>query len=159
MTESQTIPGTVCAVFGHRFAIESQNGRHLADLGPKGAEGIPVAVGDRVSITGERKPSEIKVSTLTLHDGTIRTIAWPRKPHEDSDRTPANPAAVLAAVEAHGYVPEGEVRRKPKHFEIACSKDGSHYQIHVALDGRVRHAKVIVGAEPRTSSPLATAAS
>ena len=46
MNDMQEASGTIWAVFGHRFAIEGKEGRFLADLGPKGAEGIELKVGD-----------------------------------------------------------------------------------------------------------------
>lgn len=142
MNDKQTITGTVWAVFGHRFAIEGKDGRVLADLGPKGAEDIAIAPGDTVTITGECKPSEIKVMSITLKDGTPREIAWPKKPHDEkADQAPADPATALAAAEAQGYAVEGEPKRKPKHFEVVGSKDGVRHEIHVELDGKVRKTK------------------
>lgn len=142
MNNMQTITGTVWAVFGHRFAVEAKDGRVLADLGPKGAEGIAVAAGDTVTITGERKPSEIKVTSISLKDGIDREISWPKKAHEEmAEGDLAGAAAALAAVKAQGYVVEGEPKRKPKHFEVVGSKDGVRHEIHVELDGKVRKAK------------------
>lgn len=142
MNDMQTITGTVWAVFGHRFAIDGKEGRILADLGPKGAEVIAIAHGDTVTITGEPKSSEIKVTLITLKDGTVCEIAWPRKLHtEKANQTPADPAAVLAAVKAEGYAVEGEPQRKPKHFEIVGAKDGIRHEIHVELYGKIRTAK------------------
>lgn len=144
MTDMQTTTGTVWAVFGHRLAIEAEGGRVLADLGPKGIEGIAIAPGDTVTITGERKPSEIKVASITLGDGTVREIAWPKKPHEEkADLAPADPATALAAAEAQGYAVEGEPKRRHKHFEVVGSKDGVRHEIHVEFDGKVRRAKPI----------------
>ena len=142
MNDMQEASGTIWAVFGHRFAIEGKEGRFLADLGPKGAEGIELKVGDAVSLKGERKPSEIKVRSLTLKDGSVRTIVWPTKPHEGKDtREPADPSAAIAAVRGQGYTVEGEPKRKPKHFEIVGSKEGARHEIHVELDGKIRKTK------------------
>ena len=142
MNDTQTITGTVWAVFGHRLAIEAQDGRVLADLGPKGAEGIATAPGDTVTVTGERKLSETKAMSITLKDGIVRDIAWPKKPHEEkADQAPADPAVALAAVKANGYAVEGEAARKPKHFEIVGARDGVRHEIHVELDGKIRKAK------------------
>lgn len=146
MNDMQTVTGTVWAVFGHRFALEGKDGRVLADLGPKGAEGIAIAEGDRITIQGARKPSEIKVLSITLADGTTRDILWPKKPQgadgggADGKHGPADPAAALAAVKAEGYAVEGEPKRKPKHFEVVGAKDGVRHEIHVELDGKIRKA-------------------
>ena len=142
MSKTQTITGTVWAVFGHRLAVEGRDGRVLADLGPRGGEGLTMAVGDEISFTGARKPSEIKVTSITLKDGAVREIAWPTKEHDDkADREKADPAAALAAVRAEGYAIEGEPERKPRHFEIVGSKDGVRHEIHVELDGTIRKSK------------------
>ncbi|GJD35061.1 hypothetical protein [Methylobacterium aerolatum] len=141
MTDTHHVRGTVWAVFGHRLAIEGADGRTLADLGPKGAEGVSLAVGDRVSVEGEHKPTEIKVTSITVGDGAARAIAWP-KPHEHGD---ADPAAALATVKAEGYAIEGEPTRRPKHFEIMGSKDGSTHELHVTLDGTIRKVKPAKG--------------
>jgi hypothetical protein len=150
MNDMQTVTGTVWAVFGHRFALEGKDGPVLADLGPKGAEGIAIAQGDRITIQGACKPSEIKVFSVTLADGTTRDIPWPKKPREadgkgdgkgaDGRHGPADPAAALAAVAAEGYAVEGEPKRKPKHFEIVGAKDGVRHEIHVEFDGKIRKA-------------------
>lgn len=138
-TELRDAVGTVWAVFGHRFAIEGQDGRLLADLGPEGAEGIALKAGDAVAIRGEAKPSEIKVTSITLADGTVRNLDRTKR-HRD-DHADADPAAAIAAVTAAGYTDLSEPRRKPKHFEIAGSKEGSRFDVRVELDGTIRKAK------------------
>lgn len=139
MNETQKASGTVWAVFGHRLAIEGEDGRFLADLGPKGFESITIAAGDTVSIEGERKVSEIKLSSITLNSGTVHEIAWPKKPHDDkAGHQVADPAAALATVKAQGYAVEGDLKRKPKHFEMIGSKDEVRYELHVEFDGTIR---------------------
>ncbi|MCJ2038302.1 hypothetical protein MKK70_26215 [Methylobacterium sp. E-041] len=129
--------GTVWAIFGHRFAIEGADGRHLADLGPKGAEGIALRVGDAVTVEGERKPSEIKVARLTAADGTVHAVTWPAK----AAGSDADPAAAIAAAEAAGYRVTGEPERRPKHFDVPAEKDGQAVRLHVDHDGTVRKPK------------------
>ena len=147
-TELHDAAGTIWAVFGHRFALDGAGGRILADLGPKGAAGITLAVGDRVSLRGTRKPSEIKVASLTLADGSTRTIDWPEKdgakkdgtkPHKP-DHPTADPAVAIRAVAAAGYAIAGAPERKPKHFELLGAKDGARHTLHVALDGTIKKA-------------------
>lgn len=137
-TDSHEAAGTVWAVFGHRFALDGAGGRILADLGPKGAADITLAVGDRVALRGTKKPSAIKVTRLTLADGSTRTIDWPEK--EKHAHPPADPARAIRAAEAAGYTVAGAPERKPKHFELRADKDGVRHTIHVALDGTIRKA-------------------
>ena len=147
--------GTVWAVFGHRFAIEGADGRHLADLGPKGAEGVAPRVGDAVTVEGEKKPSEIKVARLTTADGTVHAVTWPDK-HAGSE---GDPAAAITAAEAAGYRVTGEPERKPKHVEVPAEKDGRAVRLHVARDGTVRAPKPKTEAktEAKTDSNSASA--
>lgn len=139
MNDTQEVSGTVWAVFGHRLAIEGSAGRFLADLGPKGAAGLTVAVGDAVSLRGERKPTEIKVTSITLNQDAARAITWPAKPDQDE----ADPSAAIAAAKDEGYAVEGEPKRKPKHFEIVGTKDGARHELHVAFDGTIRKVKPV----------------
>ncbi|KNY21132.1 hypothetical protein [Methylobacterium sp. ARG-1] len=140
-TDSHEAAGTVWAVFGHRFALDGAAGRILADLGPKGSADITLTVGDRVSLRGTRKPSEIKVTRLTLADGSTRTIDWPQK--EKHDHPPADPALAIRAAEAAGYAVAGVPERKPKHFALRGAKDGAEHELHITLDGDIRKAKVL----------------
>jgi len=153
-TDLHDAAGTVWAVFGHRFALDGAGGRILADLGPKGAAGITLAVGDRVSVQGTWKPSEIKVARLTLADGSTRTIDWPEKdaskkdgPKKDGpDHQPADPALAVRAAEAAGYTVAGVPARKPKHFELRGAKDDAEHELHIALDGQIRKTKRLAAA-------------
>ena len=69
-----TVAGHVTDLFGHRFALATGSGKILADIGPKGLEELTLAVGDKVTLTGEQKPSEIKVHTVSF-GGRVRHIA------------------------------------------------------------------------------------
>jgi len=139
MNDMQEVSGTVWAVFGHRLAIEGTGGRFLADLGPKDAKGIAVAVGDAVLLKGERKPTEIKVTSIALNGTAAREITWPMKPEHGE----AGPSVAIAAARAEGYVVEGEPKRKPRHFEIVGAKDGAHHELHIEFDGTIRKVKPI----------------
>ncbi|NEU13268.1 nucleotidyltransferase family protein [Methylobacterium sp. BTF04] len=141
MNETQQAHGTIWAVFGHRLAIEGATGKHLADLGPKGAKGLSLKVGDTITVAGEAKPSEIKVATLTFSDGTTHTIVWD-KPHA-AEMPPADPERARDALRQAGYRIEGEPKRKPKHFELQGIRDGGRFEVHVALDGTIRKAKAL----------------
>lgn len=146
MSKSAKITGKVWGVFAHRFAIESQDEKVLADLGPEGRKRVTLSEGDRVTVEGERKPSEIKVATIVCADGSRHKIDWPPKPehgkhHHDHHHPDADPQIALRAVHAEGYAVEGEPKRKPKHWEIQARRGGHAYELHVELDGHVRKAK------------------
>lgn len=134
--------GTVEAVFAHRFVLKRKDGtRLLADLGPKGADAFRLVEGAEVSIEGEAKPSELKVSRLTPKGG--EPIAIPHgKPHDDGhDHRDADPEAALAAVRQAGLEPIGSPRRKPKHFEVLARRAGDLLEVHVEPNGRIRKEK------------------
>lgn len=140
MNETVRAAGTIWGMFGHRLALEGADGKVLVDLGPKGIEGLDLKVGDPVAVSGRRKPSEIKVTLLTLPDGTERALSWPDRPQPDrcGPGKPVDPGPILAAVKAAGYVAEGEPRRRPKHFEITARSQGERHKLHVGLDGAIR---------------------
>lgn len=140
MNDLTTISGTVADVFAHRFAIDTPDGKILADLGPDAARGIALAAGDRVTIAGERKPSEIKVATIVGPDGRRHEVAWPKKP-KHGEHEAADPAVALRAVEAEGFAVRGAPKRKPKHWEIEAVRDGRACEFHVELDGTIRKRK------------------
>lgn len=98
-------------------------------------------MGDTVSFEGERKPSEVKVTSIKLGGGITHAIAWPKKPHDEHGEH--DTAAAIAAIKAEGYAVEGVPKRKPKHFEIMGSKDGAKHELHVELDGTIRKSKVL----------------
>ena len=144
MSRIETAAGTIWAVFGHRLAIESETGRVLADLGPKGAEGLALTIGDRISVEGERRPGEIKVSLLSLDGGEPRRIDWPAK--AGPDHGPGDPATALRIAQEAGYRVEGTPTRKPRHVEIRGVKDGAAFEIHVRGDGTIYKVKPFAAA-------------
>ena len=142
------LSGRVWGVFAHRFAIEIGDRKELVDIGPKNLERVKIAEGDRISVSGERKPSEIKAERLTDSRGQTYRIDWPpkhdkHKPHgkHEHPHAPADPETGLKAARDEGYQPVGEPRRKPKHWEIEARRNGGTYELHVELDGRIRKAK------------------
>lgn len=158
MSEQQSTQGTIWAVFGHRLAIEGPNGRVLVDLGPEGAKALtlqmarPLKEGDSIAVSGERKPSEIKVTSITLPDGTCHTVPWKKPPHLGGPgHAPADPAHAVTALERAGYRVDGEAKRRPKHFEIPATKDGQAYEAQFDLDGTIRKAKPVATDRLRAS--------
>jgi hypothetical protein len=147
MHEQVELSGKVWGVFAHRFAIEIGDRKELVDIGPKGLERVKIAEGDSITVSGERKPSEIKAQSLTDSRGTTHRIDWPpkhdkHKPHGNHHHHPdADPQIGLKAARGAGYAPFGEPRRKPKHWEIDARRDGETFELHVELDGHIRKAK------------------
>lgn len=135
--------GVVQNVFAHRFTLKTAEGVVLADLTPHGAEKIKLAVGDEVTIEGERKPSEVKVARVRRGDLSV-TIEHPpkHKPH-DAPNHDGDPEAAVAAARTAGFEVIGEPRRKPKHFEILVRRDDEFSELHVSLSGDLRHSKPV----------------
>lgn len=139
--ETIALKGTIEHVFGHRFTLEADGKTHLADLTPKGLEAFPLSEGLRVSLEGERRPSEIKVTRIAA-DGREPVRIEHKKPnhapgHKHAD-VPADPARVLGTVRSDGWTSEGEPRRKPKHFEVLARKDGGPLtELHVDFAGTI----------------------
>jgi hypothetical protein len=59
---TRPFPGQSPHIFGHRFVIKTEQGDMLADITPKGLEQIALRLNDTVTVEGEMKPSELKVS-------------------------------------------------------------------------------------------------
>jgi hypothetical protein len=133
-----TLAGEVTDLFGHRFVLVTANGKILADLGPKGLEEISLSIGDKVTLTGEQKPSEVKVHGIT-HGG--RTVTLPHGKDKHGPHGEPDHEAALAAVKAAGFEPVGSPRRKPKHFEIDGRRGNEFVELHVELDGHIRKTK------------------
>ncbi len=145
------ITGKITHVFAHRFVVQTGGGAVLADITPKGAEQISLLPGIEVSLEGEMKPSEMKVTRLTRGDQTIHIEH--KKKHE-KDHAPANPAVVLASARAAGFEPLGEPRRKPKHFEVLGRKRDELTELHIELDGHIRKLKPVRADDHKWSDDL-----
>jgi hypothetical protein len=136
--------GTVEHVFAHRFVLRADDGYHLVDLTPEGADTVELAPGLRMTVHGEQKPSELKAQRIAIGDREIEIphkhgpgYKKPHRPAHDHDTAPA-----LKSVRAQGYEVLAPPRNKPKHLEIlARGADGRVYELHVELDGHVRKAK------------------
>jgi len=153
MPEHRTaVSGKILHVFAHRFVVETAKGAILADVTPKGIEKLALHVGDTVSLEGEMKPSELKVTRFTRGGKTIE-VEHKKKPHHDDHHdhhhAPADPAIVLKAARKAGYEPVGTPRRKPKHFEVLGRRDGAFTELHIELDGHIRKTKPGVSDDPK----------
>jgi hypothetical protein len=139
--ETIALSGTIQHVFAHRFTLDAEGRTHLADLGPKGAEAFPLAAGLAVTLEGERRPSEIKVTRITAGGGEPVMITHKKPQHAPGHvhpDLPADPVRALAAVKDAGWTAEGEPVRKPKHFEVVARRDGGdRTELHVDFAGEI----------------------
>lgn len=151
MPEHHTsVSGTVTAVFAHRFVIESKDAKHLADIGPEAVKLVDLRECDQVSVTGERKPSEINVTEIVKSGGEPIRIEHKKKKHDHGEpHAYRDPKTAIEAVTREGFKVIADSRRKPKHFEIlGRSAKGEAIEFHGELDGAIRKRKP--GRSPRT---------
>lgn len=152
MPDHQTISitGKITHVFDHRFVVETSQGPVLADLTPKGAERHAVRIGEVVSLSGEMKPSELKVSRLTAGKTTIEIEH--HKPHDHHPH--AEPEDAIKAARDASFEPLGQPRRKPKHFEVLGRRDRQLTELHIELNGSIRKMKPVENGDPKWSEAL-----
>ena len=146
-----SIAGLITHVFGHRFVVQTSREAILADLTPKGLEEIALHVGDSVELSGEKKPTELKVMRFTRNGKTV-TIAHKEKHHGHHDN--ADPDAALRAARAAGFAIQGEPRRKPKHFEVLGERDARFTELHIELDGHIRKMKPVDRHDPKWAQAI-----
>ena len=144
------ISGKITHIFGHRFVVQAAGEAMLADLTPDGAEQVRLRIGDEVQLTGEMKPTELKVSSFTSGANKV-TIAHKKK-HEA--HVQADPRQALKAAHEAGYQPLGEPRCKPKHFEVLGRRDKELTELHIELDGHIRKAKPADRHDPKWQEAL-----
>ncbi len=137
-----SVSGTVTHIFAHRFVVETGEGAILADLTPPGREKIALQIGDRVTLDGETKPSELKVWRLTCNGKSVEID------HADGKhRADVGPEQARAFARVAGFEPIGEPRRRPKHVEVLARRDGRLFELHIASNGEIRKAKRVSDAE------------
>jgi hypothetical protein len=149
--QTRSLSGQVTDIFAHRFVVKTEKGKVLADLGPKGAEQVPLREGDRVELIGEMKPSELKVHSIARNDGRPILVEHPGKPHHPSQELgDADPRPAFKTAEANGFTVLGKPRRKPKHFEI-LGRDGAGdmVELHIELDGALRKTRPVHDDDPK----------
>jgi hypothetical protein len=130
------VSGKIIHVFAHRFVVQTARGAILADLTPKGLDQVSLHQGDDVSLEGELKPSELKVTRFTCGGKTVQIEH--HKKHHEKDHQPADPEIVLRSAHAAGFDPIGDPRRKPRHFEVLGRRNGELFELHIELDGHIR---------------------
>jgi hypothetical protein len=156
--DQTSLAGEVTDVFAHRFVVRTKTGNILADLGPKGAEQAALREGDRVTLSGEMKPSELKVHTIQKEGGPPIVLEH-KKPHphhhHPHDHEDADPKHALATATANGFVVVGSPRREPKHFEI-LGKDaaGDFVELQIELGGALRKTRPVEKGDPKWATEI-----
>jgi hypothetical protein len=150
---NKVVSGKISQIFGHRFVLKTLHGEVLADLTPKGIEMIALRVNDDVTLEGEMKPSELKVTRLTRDGNTIK-IEHKKKQH-DNHHPHADSSVAMASVRTAGFEILGSPRRKPKHFEVLGRRKGEFCELHVELDGHIRKSELVARDDQKWSSELA----
>jgi hypothetical protein len=145
--EMVALSGAIRNVFAHRFTLEADGKVYLADLGPKGAEMFSLSEGLEISLKGEQRASEIKVTEIKAK-GKPPVELHHEKPHhkkgDHSHHAEADPALALRAAEAAGWRTSGEPQRKPKHFELLARQGkGPWAELHVDLEGGLYKAEAL----------------
>jgi len=108
-----SISGTVTAVFAHRFVIEGKDGKHLADIGPDAVDFVDVQEGDKVTVEGERKPSEIKVTKITKGSDKLIEVEHIKRHQRDGAREHRDSVKAVVAVEREGFEVVGARAERP----------------------------------------------
>ncbi|XYD11154.1 hypothetical protein R1A27_12410 [Methylobacterium sp. NMS12] len=99
----------------------------------------------QVTLEGERRPSEIKVTRISA-EGRDPVEIHHKKPHhapgakrpDGATDVPADPARALAAAASAGWTVADAPRRKPKHFEVLARRsDRAATELHVDLAGTI----------------------
>ncbi|HWG06422.1 MAG TPA: hypothetical protein VG271_15535 [Beijerinckiaceae bacterium] len=159
--DAQTaVKGVVTDIFGHRFVVKTARGKILADLTPHGADRISLKEGDEVELSGEMKPTELKIHRISK-DGGETVVIDHKKPHEHGhapkhEHEYADPKPALKAAKDKGFAVVGVPRRKPKHFEVlGRDKAGAYAELHVELDGHVRKIKPVDSGDHKWSEAIA----
>ncbi|RIY00780.1 hypothetical protein D3218_10230 [Aureimonas flava] len=81
------LEGKVAEVFGNRFVLEDATGRALVELGPRGARGDLVKVGDTVSVDGRFERGQVDARSISVGGGERVALERPR-PERDGPRGP-----------------------------------------------------------------------
>jgi hypothetical protein len=156
--DQTTYSGEVTDIFAHRLVIKTATGKILADLGPKGAELVALREGDHIEVSGEMKPSEMKVGRIVMQGRQPIDIERRKKPQEVGHDSDADPKIAIRAAREAGFTVLGEPKRRPKHFEILGRKvEGGFAELHIELDGRMRHAKPVGSHDRKWASEMSAA--
>lgn len=161
MHEQQAVKkltGTVKDIFAHRFVIKTSKGNVLVDLGPKGAKDVSLKEGDEVVLSGERKPSELKVGRISKNGGASIEIEHNKKQRNLDHEAKVDPVIATRAAREAGFIIVGEPRRRPKHFELLGRMAGKKFfELQIELDGKMRKSKAVEKDDRKWADVIATA--
>jgi hypothetical protein len=145
--------GTVADVFGHRFVIETEAGKVLVDIGPKGADKVAIKRGEKIEIEGDRKESEIRARRVTLADGHAYEVSKPgatwrewltgARPPETpgpcriEERQAFGEAEAKKLASDNGYQLTSDPVATKRHFRATATKGGKPYEIDLHRDGKI----------------------
>jgi hypothetical protein len=154
--QTRSLSGQVTDIFAHRFVVKTETGKVLADLGPKGAERVPLKEGDQVDLIGAMKPSELKVCSIAMNGARPILLEHPGKPHRPPhELDDADPRPALKTAEANGFTVLGKPRRKPKHYEIlGRDSAGDMVELHIELDGVLRKTRPVHEDDPKWATAI-----
>lgn len=151
-----TVTGTVTDTFGSRFVLETDTGKLLVDIGPKGTEKLIVKRGEKIQIEGDKVDNQLRARRVTMADGSAFVVdkrgrTWREwllgKTAEPAG--PFGPAQATKIATDKGYLVSGEPVAKKKHFEVMAAKDGKTYELKVHRNGKIDQETVFRAAEAR----------
>ena len=151
-----TISGTVSDTFGSRFVLETEAGKVLVDIGPKGSEKVTVKRGEKIQIEGDRVDNQLRARRVTMADGSAFVVdkrgrSWREWLLGKAPESAAQFGPALASKIAtdKGYQVSGEPVAKKKHYEVLAAKDGKTYDLKVYRDGKIDQEAAFKAAEAR----------
>jgi hypothetical protein len=130
----------------------------LADLGKHNQEKIKLKSGDEVELTGEQKPSELKIHKMILNGQAVALEPKDKDHHQSHALKSADPDIAINAAKREHITVIGKPHRKPQHFEVlGKNPQGELIELHIELDGKLRKSKPIKPNDEKWAEELAAA--
>ncbi len=153
-----TVKGKILDVFTHRFVVEIAKGKILADLGKHNLEKIAIQSGDEVELTGEQKPSELKIHKMTLNGKPVVLESKDKDHPKSHGMKSADPEIAIHAAKKEHVAVIGKPHRKPQHFEVlGKNAEGQLVELHIELDGKLRKSKPVKTDDEKWAQELSAA--
>jgi hypothetical protein len=150
-----TVKGTILDVFAHRFVVQAARGKILADLGKHNMQKIAIKAGDEVELTGEQKPSELKIHTMILNGRPIPLEPKEKDHHKHKEMKEVDPEIAIHTAQKEHVTVIGKPHRKPQHFEVLGKNSrGELVELHIELDGNLRKSKPVKPDDEKWSQEL-----